>query len=164
MYRMRIFLRGKNPGGYFFSSYVGSGPASTVGYFQNVMHFSEKCADPAVKSRIMLAAIHRGLHCLPKCLLKSGESTNGKLAIDCKSGRKLRHTQHVSPCSKYSNVFALTLCMLSNVFFCPKHFLNLTYLSPSGPARRFAETDLGLTVCMTNLRHFHFKMIPGTYY
>ena len=49
--------------------------------------------------------------------LKSGESTNGKLAIDCKSGRKLRHTQHVSPCSKYSNVFALTLCMLSNVFF-----------------------------------------------
>ena len=33
---------------------------------------------------------------------------------------------------------------LSNVFFCPEHFLNLTDLSPSGPARRFAESDLGL--------------------
>ena len=33
--------------------------------------------------------------------------------------------------------------MLSNVF-CPKHFLNLTDLSPSDPARRFAEPDLGL--------------------
>ena len=117
---MRIFLRGENPGGVGYSHFFfirRLGPSTTVGYFQNVMHFSEKCADPAMKSRIMLAAIHRGLHCLPKCLLKSGESTNGKLAIDCKSGRKLRHTQHVSPCFKYSNVFALTLCMLSNVFF-----------------------------------------------
>ena len=29
-------------------------------------------------------------------------------------------------------------------FFCPDHFLNLTDLSPSGPARRFDEPDLGL--------------------
>ena len=37
-------------------------------YFQNVMLFS-KSAQNLMKSRIMLAAIHRGLHCLPKCLL-----------------------------------------------------------------------------------------------
>ena len=28
--------------------------------------------------------------------------------------------------------------------FCPEHFLNLTDLSPSDPARRYAEPDLGL--------------------
>ena len=37
-----------------------------------------------------------------------------------------------------------TLCMLGNLFFCPEHFLNPTDLSPSSPARRFAEPDLGL--------------------
>ena len=67
------------------------------------------------------------------------KATKTNKQTDCKIGRKLRHTQHVS-CSK----FVLTLCMLSNAFFCPEHFLNLTDISPSGPARRFAEPDRGL--------------------
>ena len=86
----------------------------------------------------MLAAIHRGLLFAKVPLLD--ESTKGKLAVDCKSGRKLRHTKRVSSCFKYSNVFVLTLCMLGNVFFV----LNISYitdLSPSGPARRFDEPD-----------------------
>ena len=102
------------------------------------MLFSGKCADPDEKSYYACGNSSR-LSLFAKVPLL-GESTKGKLATDCKSGRKLRHTQHVSSCSK----FVLTLCMLSNAFFCPEHFLNLTDLSPSGPARRFAEPDLGL--------------------
>ena len=69
-------------------------------------------------------------------------------------------TQHVSSCFKYSNVEYVTLCMLSNGFFCPKPFLNLSNLYPSGLARRFAESDLGLNCfCIINLRHFHFKTL-----
>ena len=63
-----------------------------------------------------------------------GESTKGKqkkllivvFHVDCKSGRKLRHI----PNTCHSNVFVSAV--------------NLTDLSPSGPARRFAEPDLGL--------------------
>ena len=55
-----------------------------------------------------------------------------------------------------SNVFVLTLCMLSNVFFCPKHCLNFTDLSPSGPARRFAEPDLGLNCLYDHSQTFSF--------
>ena len=36
-----------------------------------------------MKSRIMLAEIHRGIF--------QEKVTKGKLAVDCKSGRKLRH-------------------------------------------------------------------------
>ena len=49
--------------------------------------------------------------------------------------------------------------MLSNGFLCPRHFLNLTDLSPSGPARRFAEPDLGLNCLYDQSRTFHFKML-----
>ena len=55
-----------------------------------------------------------------------------------------------------SNVFVLTLCMLSNVLFCPKHCLNFTDLSPSGPARRFAEPDLGLNCLYDHPQTFSF--------
>ena len=61
----------------------------------------------------------------------------------------------IYPTSKYSNVFVLTLCMLSNVFFRPEH-LNLTDLSPSGPARRFSEPDLGLHCLFDQSQTFSF--------
>ena len=50
---------------------------------------------------------------------------------------------------KYSNVFVLTLCL--------KHFLNLTDLSLSGPARRFAEPDLGLNCLYDQSQTFSFR-------
>ena len=74
----------------------------------------------------MLAAIHRGLLFAKVPLLD--ESTKGKLAVDCKSGRKLRHTKHVSSCFKYSNVFVLTLCMLGNVFLSITFLILRTFL------------------------------------
>ena len=46
--------------------------------------------------------------------------------------------------------------MLSNVFFCPEH-LNLTDLSPSGPARHFAEPDLGLNFLFDQSQTFSFE-------
>ena len=58
-------------------------------------------------------------------------------------------------CFKYSNIFVLTLCMLSN-FVCPKSSLNLTDLSPSGPARRLAEPDLGLNCLYDQSQTFSF--------
>ena len=54
--------------------------------------------------------------------------------------------------------------MLSNVFFCPKHFLNLTDLSASGPARRFAEPDLGLNCLYDQSQTFSVKMLVETHY
>ena len=41
-------------------------------------------------------------------------------------------------------------------FFCPKHFLNLTDLSSSGPARRFAEPDLVLNCLYDQSQTFSF--------
>ena len=41
-------------------------------------------------------------------------------------------------------------------FLCPKHCLNFTDLSPSGPARRFAEPDLGLNCLYDNSQTFSF--------
>ena len=37
-----------------------------------------------------------------------------------------------------------------------EHFLNLTDLSPSGPARRFAEPDLGLNCLYDQFQTFSF--------
>ena len=100
-----------------------------------------------MKSHFMLAAIHRGLHCLPKCLFKEKQN----YFKDFKSGPKLRHIPNT-----YRRVpFVLNLCMLSNVF-CPEYFLNLTDLSPSGPARRFAEPDLGLNCLYDQFQTFSF--------
>ena len=100
-----------------------------------------------MKSRIMLEAIHRGLHCLPKCLFEEKVQQN--------NFSLLKTAKVVVSYSKYSNVFVLTLCMLSNVF-CPKHCLNLTDLSPSGPAKRFAEPDLGLNCLYDHSQKFSF--------
>ena len=70
-------------------------------YFQNVMLFSEKCADLDGKSYYACCNSSRPSLFAKVPLL--GESTKGKQnAVDCKSGRK-RHT----PCSKYSNFFSL---------------------------------------------------------
>ena len=71
------------------------------------MLFSGKCADPYEKKYYACGNSSR-----LSLFANLGESTKGKLATDCKSGRKLRHTQHISSCSK----FVLTLCMLSNAF------------------------------------------------
>ena len=43
-----------------------------------------------MKSRIMLAAIHRGLHCLPKCLFYEKVQRVNRITLAC-CGRKLRH-------------------------------------------------------------------------
>ena len=77
--------------------------------FQNVMLFSEKCADPDEKSFYACGNSSR-----------PSESTKGKQNYSLLLlGRKLRPDipQHVSTCSKYSNGEYLTLCMLSNVVF-----------------------------------------------
>ena len=95
------------------------------------MLFSEKCADPDEKSYYA-------------CGNSSRSSLFAKVPL-------LGETELLSTAKVvvsymyviYSNGFIRTLCMLSSVF-CPEHFLSLTDLSPSGPARRFAESDLGL--------------------
>ena len=79
-----------------------------------------------MKSRSMLAAIYRGFHCLPKCLLKVGESAKGKLAIDCKSGRKLRHTQHVS-CLNALHAEQRFFLKSYGPFSFQKHTINVLY-------------------------------------
>ena len=58
--------------------------------------------------------------------------------VDCKSGRKLRHI----PKTCHSNVFVSAV--------------NLTDLSPSGPARRLAELDLGLNCLYDQSQTFAF--------
>ena len=54
-----------------------------------------------------------------------------------------------------SNVFVLSL-HAEQRYFCPKHCLNFTDLSPSGPARRFAEPDLGLNCLYDHSQTFSF--------
>ena len=113
-------------------------------YFQNVMLFSEKCTDPDEKSYYAC-----GISSRPSLFAKVpllGESTKGKqkkllivvFHVDCKSGRKLRHI----PITCHSNVFVSVV--------------NLTDLSRSGPARRFAEPDLGLNCLYDQSQTFAF--------
>ena len=113
-------------------------------YFQNVMLFSEKCTDPDEKSYYACGNSSRPSLFAKVPLL--GESTKGKqkkllivvFHVDCKSGRKLRHI----PNTRHSNVFVSAV--------------NLTDLSPSGPARRFAEPDLGLHCLYDQSQTFAF--------
>ena len=122
------------------------------------MLFSEKCADPDEKSYYACGNSSRPSLFAKVPLL--GESTKDKQNYFSllKTAKVVvtSYTQHVSSCSKYSNVFVLTLCMLSNGFFCPKHCLNLTDLSPLGPARCFTEPDLGLNCLYDHSQTFSF--------
>ena len=97
------------------------------------MLFSEKCADPDEKSYY---------------------------ACDNSSRPSLFFKRKYKGLKQYlavSYVIYPTRAMLSNVFFfCPKHFLNLTDLSPSGPARCFAEPDLGLNCLYDQSQTFSF--------
>ena len=111
------------------------------------MRFSEKCADPDEKYYAC------GNSSRPSLFVKVpllGESTKGQhnyFSFLKTAKVVIPNTYHRVP----NIVFVLTLCILSNVFFfCPKHCLNLTDLSPSGPARRFAEPDLGLNCLYDN--------------
>ena len=119
-------------------------------YFQNVMLFSEKCADPDEKSYYACGNSSRSSLFAKLPLL--GESTKGKQNyFSLLLTAKVVVSYVICPTriivfQKYSNVFVFTHCMLSN-FFCPEHFLNLTDLSPSSPARRFAEPGLG-QICL----------------
>ena len=102
------------------------------------MLFSEKCADPDEKSYYACGNSSR-----PSASFRRNRIALAKVVV----------SYVIYPTSKYSNVFVLTLCMLSS--FCPEHF-NLTDLSPSGPARRFAEPDLGLNFLFDQSQTFSF--------
>ena len=118
------------------------------------MLFSEKCADLDGKS--YYACCNSSRHSLFAKVPLLGESTKGKQnAVDCKSGRK-RHTSNT--CHRVPNIatFFRNSLHVEKLFFCPKHFLNLTDPSPSGPARRFAEPDLGLICLYDQSQTFSF--------
>ena len=108
------------------------------------MLFSEKCTDPDEKSYYACGISSRPSLFAKVSLL--GESTKGKqkkllivvFHVDCKSGRKLRHI----PITCHSNVFVSVV--------------NFTDLSPSGPARGFAEPDLGLNCLYDQSQTFAF--------
>ena len=80
------------------------------------MLFSEKCADPDEKSYNACGNSSRPSLFAKLPLL--GESTKGKQNyFSLLKTAKVVVSYIIPSCSKYSNVFVLTLCMLSNVAF-----------------------------------------------
>ena len=84
------------------------------------MIFSEKCTDPDEKSYYACGNSSRPSLFAKVSLrrkYKQGKQNYFSLLKTAKVVVSHIYTQFVSSCSKYSNVFVLTLCMMSNVFF-----------------------------------------------
>ena len=99
------------------------------------MRFSEKCADPDEKSYYACGNSSRPSLYAKVPLL--GESTKSK--------------------QNYFSLLKTAKVVVSYVIYPTRFFLNLTDLSPSsGPARRFAEPDLGLNCLYDHSQTFSF--------
>ena len=129
------------------------------------MLFSEKCADSDEKSYYACGNSSR-----PSLLARVpllGESTkgNGKqnylllfsiVSYVIHPTRIIVYKIYYKKLKKKVETFCLNSLHTELRFFCPKHFLNLTDLSPSGPARRFAEPGLGLNCLYDQSQTFSF--------